>query len=54
VQLLQLHSIRGNNGPDKLLKCIKGPVTNYLPTKCIKLSESQSLSSFPDRGDQRD
>jgi hypothetical protein len=22
-----------------LLKCIKGPVTNYLPTKCIKLSE---------------
>jgi rRNA small subunit pseudouridine methyltransferase Nep1 len=39
VQLLQLHSIRGNNGPDKLLKCIKGPVTNYLPTKCIKLSE---------------
>lgn len=40
VQLLQLHSIRGNNGPDKLLKCIKGPVTNYLPTKCIKLTLS--------------
>jgi rRNA pseudouridine-1189 N-methylase Emg1 (Nep1/Mra1 family) len=36
---LQLHSIRGNNGPDKLLKCIKGPVTNYLPTKCLKLSK---------------
>lgn len=39
VQLLQTHAIRGNNGPDKLLKCIKGPVTKYLPANCKKISK---------------
>lgn len=40
VQLLQTLSIRGNNGPDKLLKCIKGPVTKYLPPNTTKLTLS--------------
>ncbi|KAJ9111195.1 18S rRNA pseudouridine methyltransferase [Naganishia adeliensis] len=40
VQLLQTHAIRGNNGPDKLLKCIKGPVTKYLPANCKKITLS--------------
>jgi hypothetical protein len=37
-----------------LLKCIKGPVTNYLPTKCIKLSEFRRLRSLYVQNDQRD
>lgn len=31
VQLLQKLSIRATNGPDKLMKVIKGPVTKYFP-----------------------
>ena len=31
VQLLQKLSIRATNGPDKLLKVVKGPVTKYFP-----------------------
>ena len=32
------------NGPEKLLKVIKNPVTDYLPTKCVKLGFSYSAS----------
>jgi hypothetical protein len=31
VQLLQKLSIRATNGPDKLLKVVKGPVTKHFP-----------------------
>ena len=31
VQLLQKLSIRAANGPEKLLKVVKGPVTKYFP-----------------------
>ena len=31
AQLLQKFAIRAEKGPGKLLKCIKGPVTQYLP-----------------------
>ncbi|KAH7904686.1 EMG1/NEP1 methyltransferase-domain-containing protein [Hygrophoropsis aurantiaca] len=38
VQLLHKLSIRGVNGPEKLLKVIKNPVTDHLPVNTIKLS----------------
>ncbi|KYR02053.1 putative ribosome biogenesis protein [Tieghemostelium lacteum] len=34
VQLLNKLSIRATNGPDKLFKIIKNPVTDYLPPGC--------------------
>ncbi|CAI5953202.1 unnamed protein product [Closterium sp. NIES-65] len=37
VQLLQKLSIRATNGPDKLLKVIKHPVTKYLPAGCRRI-----------------
>ncbi|KAF9160273.1 Ribosomal RNA small subunit methyltransferase mra1 [Actinomortierella ambigua] len=40
VQLLHKLSIRSVNGSEKLLRVIKNPVTDYLPTKCIKLAFS--------------
>ncbi|KAI0751683.1 Nep1-domain-containing protein [Daedaleopsis nitida] len=40
VQLLHKLSIRGVNGPDKLLKVIKNPVTEHLPANTIKLTLS--------------
>ncbi|KIY44337.1 Nep1-domain-containing protein [Fistulina hepatica ATCC 64428] len=40
VQLLHKLSIRGANGPEKLLKVIKNPVTDHLPPGTIKLTLS--------------
>jgi len=40
VQLLHKLSIRGVNGPEKLLKVIKNPVTDHLPPNTIKLTLS--------------
>ncbi|KAF6748603.1 nucleolar essential protein 1 [Ephemerocybe angulata] len=51
VQLLHKLSIRGVNGPEKLLKVIKNPVVEHLPANTIKLTLSgdapiQKLSKF--------
>ncbi|GLB33364.1 putative nep1-domain-containing protein [Lyophyllum shimeji] len=40
VQLLHKLSIRGVNGPEKLLKVIKNPVIDHLPPNTIKLTLS--------------
>ncbi|KAI0301922.1 Alpha/beta knot methyltransferase [Multifurca ochricompacta] len=40
VQLLQKLSIRGVNGPEKLLKVIKNPVTDHLPVNTYKITLS--------------
>ncbi|TDL15804.1 Nep1-domain-containing protein [Rickenella mellea] len=40
VQLLHKLSIRGVNGPEKLLKVIKNPVTDHFPINTIKLTLS--------------
>mmetsp|Transcript_13873 Transcript_13873/g.24304 ORF Transcript_13873/g.24304 Transcript_13873/m.24304 type:complete len:231 (+) Transcript_13873:135-827(+) len=40
AQLLQKLSIRSSNGPDKLLKVIKGPVTKHLPLDCLRIGFS--------------
>jgi rRNA small subunit pseudouridine methyltransferase Nep1 len=40
VQLLHKLSIRGVNGPEKLLKVIKNPVADHLPVNTIKLTLS--------------
>ncbi|KAG1785895.1 Alpha/beta knot methyltransferase [Suillus plorans] len=40
VQLLHKLSIRGVNGPEKLLKVIKNPVSDHLPVNTIKLTLS--------------
>ncbi|KAG0698026.1 Alpha/beta knot methyltransferase [Suillus ampliporus] len=40
VQLLHKLSIRGVNGPEKLLKVIKNPVTDHLPVNTMKLTLS--------------
>jgi rRNA small subunit pseudouridine methyltransferase Nep1 len=37
VQLLHKLSIRATNGPEKLLKVIKNPITDHLPTNCRKI-----------------
>ncbi|KAJ7484591.1 Alpha/beta knot methyltransferase [Mycena latifolia] len=51
VQLLHKLSIRGVNGPEKLLKVVKNPVTDHLPPNTIKLTlsgdaKTQRLSSY--------
>ena len=38
VQLLHKLSIRSDDGPQKLFRVIKNPVTDYLPPDCLKLS----------------
>ncbi|KAH9065112.1 Nep1-domain-containing protein [Lactarius deliciosus] len=40
VQLLHKLSIRGVNGPEKLLKVIKNPITDHLPVNTYKLTLS--------------
>jgi hypothetical protein len=42
VQLLQKLSIRATNGPDKLMKVIKQPVTMHLPAGCTRVGFSRS------------
>ncbi|XP_006460391.1 hypothetical protein AGABI2DRAFT_67862 [Agaricus bisporus var. bisporus H97] len=51
VQLLHKLSIRGVNGPEKLLKVVKNPVTDHLPPNTLKLTLSgdaptQRLSKY--------
>ncbi|KAJ7638240.1 Alpha/beta knot methyltransferase, partial [Roridomyces roridus] len=51
VQLLHKLSIRGVNGPEKLLKVIRNPVIDHLPPNTIKLTlsgdaKTQRLSSY--------
>lgn len=46
VQLLQKLSIRATNGPDKLLKVIKGPVTKYFPLNCRRVGFSHSAKEI--------
>ena len=43
VQLLHKLSIHASNGPQKLLKVVKNPVTQYLPTGCKKYGEMKML-----------
>ncbi|CAG8558793.1 17343_t:CDS:2 [Funneliformis caledonium] len=40
VQLLHKLCIRSADGNEKLLRVIKNPITNYLPTNCVKLTLS--------------
>ncbi|KAF7331588.1 hypothetical protein MKEN_00038300 [Mycena kentingensis (nom. inval.)] len=40
VQLLHKLSIRGVNGPEKLLKVIRNPITDHLPPNTVKLTLS--------------
>ncbi|KAL6264582.1 hypothetical protein P5V15_004684 [Pogonomyrmex californicus] len=42
VQLLHKYSVRASDGPMKLLKVIKNPVTNHLPVGCRKILMSFS------------
>ncbi|KAL9989642.1 hypothetical protein ACROYT_G004209 [Oculina patagonica] len=42
VQLLHKLSIHAADGPQKLLKVIKNPVTDHLPTGCRKIGRSLS------------
>ena len=46
VQLLQKLSIRATNGPDKLLKVVKGPVTKYFPLNCRRIGLSVRAPSL--------
>jgi rRNA small subunit pseudouridine methyltransferase Nep1 len=46
VQLLQKLSIRANNGPDKLLRVIKSPVTTHLPTGARRVGLSHAAPSL--------
>jgi len=43
VQLLHKLSIRSDDGPQKLFRVIKNPVTDYLPPDCLKLSIPRAL-----------
>lgn len=47
VQLLQKLSIRATNGPDKLLKVIKGPVTKYFPVNARRIGFSVKATLQP-------
>ncbi|KAM9324802.1 ribosomal RNA small subunit methyltransferase NEP1 [Gastrophryne carolinensis] len=40
VQLLHKLSVRAADGPQKLLKVIKNPITDHLPVGCMKISTS--------------
>ncbi|XP_043274581.1 ribosomal RNA small subunit methyltransferase NEP1 [Venturia canescens] len=42
VQLLHKYSVRASDGPMKLLKVIKNPVTDHLPVGCRKIGMSFS------------
>ena len=44
VQLLHKFSIRASDGPMKLLKVIKNPVTDHLPVGCRKIAMSFSAN----------
>lgn len=46
VQLLQKLSIRATNGPDKLLRVVKGPVGRYLPVGAHRIGFSRSAKEI--------
>lgn len=46
VQLLQKLSIRATNGPDKLLRVVKGPVPPHLPVDALRIGFSHSSESL--------
>jgi len=46
VQLLHKLSIHANDGPQKLLKVIKNPIVDHLPTGCTKLCSSFSADEL--------
>lgn len=46
VQLLQKLSIRSSNGPDKLLRVVKGPVSRHLPTGAHRIGFSRSAEKI--------
>lgn len=43
VQLLHKYIIRSVDGKEKLLSVIKNPVTDYLPTRCVKLGKEKRI-----------
>ncbi|OCT69780.1 ribosomal RNA small subunit methyltransferase NEP1 [Xenopus laevis] len=47
VQLLHKLSVRAADGPQKLLKVIKNPLTDHLPVGCVKIAMSFSGESAP-------
>ena len=54
VQLLQKLSIRASNGPEKLFKVVKGPVTKYFPAGAapalreLRLAGNDALTAVTD------
>ncbi|KAK3083255.1 hypothetical protein FSP39_017734, partial [Pinctada imbricata] len=48
VQLLHKFSIHASDGPQKLLKVIKNPVTDHLPTGCKKIGTSFHVDKVSD------
>ncbi|KAH6564550.1 hypothetical protein BASA50_008771 [Batrachochytrium salamandrivorans] len=46
VQLLHKLSIRAVNGPDKLLKVIKNPITDHLPPNCRKITMASDVAAI--------
>lgn len=49
VQLLHKLSIRSTTSPEKLLRVIKNPVTDYLPPNCRKVTLSWDAPVIPVR-----
>jgi rRNA small subunit pseudouridine methyltransferase Nep1 len=45
VQLLQKLSIRASNGPQKLMRVVKQPVSSHLPTSARRVGLSHSAAS---------
>ncbi|KAG8130205.1 hypothetical protein E2320_016926 [Naja naja] len=50
-QLLHKFSVRAADGPQKLLKVIKNPVTDHLPVGCAKIGTSFSAPQVTDMRD---
>ncbi|GFO32722.1 ribosomal RNA small subunit methyltransferase nep1-like [Plakobranchus ocellatus] len=48
IQLLDKLSIRASDGPQKLLKVIKNPVSDHLPTGCLKVAMSYNADKIID------
>ncbi|XP_057260431.1 ribosomal RNA small subunit methyltransferase NEP1 isoform X2 [Pezoporus wallicus] len=48
VQLLHKLSVRAADGPQKLLKVIKNPVSDHLPVGCLKLGTSFAVPKVSD------
>ncbi|XP_077201872.1 ribosomal RNA small subunit methyltransferase NEP1 isoform X1 [Paroedura picta] len=48
VQLLHKFSVRAADGPQKLLKVIKNPVTDHLPVGCMKIGTSFAAPAVTD------